>query len=93
MFIYKTAKFSPVWTTILKIHPNFVHQSLMFMFFTKICKFWPFAPKQNHCHGNAPSYCQLRIISNDVLYNYTKSEKVSLGYWEPLWHNVPLPLA
>ena len=28
MFIYKTAKFAPVWTTILKIHSIFVHQTL-----------------------------------------------------------------
>ena len=28
MFIYKTAKFASVWTTILKIWAIFVHQSL-----------------------------------------------------------------
>ena len=28
MFIYKTAKFAPVWTTILKIRAIFVHQTL-----------------------------------------------------------------
>ena len=28
MFIYKTAKFAPVWTTILKILPIFVHKTL-----------------------------------------------------------------
>ena len=28
MFIYKTAKFTPVWTTILKIRAIFVHQTL-----------------------------------------------------------------
>ena len=28
VFIYKTAKFAPVWTTILKIWAIFVHQSL-----------------------------------------------------------------
>ena len=28
MFIYKPAKFAPVWTTLLKIHVIFVHQTL-----------------------------------------------------------------
>ena len=28
MFIYKTAKFALVWTTILKIRAIFVHQTL-----------------------------------------------------------------
>ena len=28
MFIYKTAKSTPVWTTILKIRPTFAHQIL-----------------------------------------------------------------
>ena len=28
MFIYKTAKFASVWTTILKIQTIFVHQTL-----------------------------------------------------------------
>ena len=28
MFIYKTAKFAPVWITILKIRAIFVHQTL-----------------------------------------------------------------
>ena len=28
MLIYKTAKFAPVWTTILKIRAIFVHQTL-----------------------------------------------------------------
>ena len=28
MFIYKTAQFAPVWTTILKIRAIFVHQTL-----------------------------------------------------------------
>ena len=28
MFIYKTAKFAPVWTTIPKIQAIFVHQTL-----------------------------------------------------------------
>ena len=28
MFIYKTAKFAPVWTTILKMRAIFVHQTL-----------------------------------------------------------------
>ena len=28
MFIYKTAEFAPVWTTILKIQMIFVHQTL-----------------------------------------------------------------
>ena len=28
MFIYKTAKFAPVWTTVLKIRAIFVHQTL-----------------------------------------------------------------
>ena len=28
MFIYKTAKFAPVWTTNLKIRAIFVHQTL-----------------------------------------------------------------
>ena len=27
IFIYKTAKFAPVWTTILKIRAMFVHQT------------------------------------------------------------------
>ena len=27
MFIYETAKFAPVWTTIFKIRPIFVHQT------------------------------------------------------------------
>ena len=28
MFIYKTAKFAPVWTTLLKVRVTFVHQTL-----------------------------------------------------------------
>ena len=28
MFVYKTAKFAPVWTTIFKIHAIFVHETL-----------------------------------------------------------------
>ena len=28
MFIYKTAKFAPVWTAILKVQAIFVHQTL-----------------------------------------------------------------
>ena len=28
MFIYKTAKFAPVWTTVLKRRAIFVHQTL-----------------------------------------------------------------
>ena len=28
IFIYNTAKFAPVWTTILKIRAIFVHQTL-----------------------------------------------------------------
>ena len=28
MFVYKTAKFAPVWTTILKIRAIFVRQTL-----------------------------------------------------------------
>ena len=29
MFIYKTAKFAPVWTIILKIRGIFVHETLI----------------------------------------------------------------
>ena len=28
MFIYKTAKFAPVWTIVLKIRTIFVHQTV-----------------------------------------------------------------
>ena len=39
MIIYKTAKFPPVWTTILKIRRVFVHQTLpehVLFFFMKL---------------------------------------------------------
>ena len=28
---------------------------------------------QKCCHGNTLGYCKLKTISNDALYNYTKS--------------------
>ena len=35
------------------------------------------------CHGNALGSCRLKPISNDALYNYTKSQKVSSVNYEP----------
>ena len=32
-----------------------------------------------HCHGNTPGYCQLNTVSNDAVYNYTKSQKVFIS--------------
>ena len=28
---------------------------------------------QKRCHGNALGYCRQKTISNDAIYNYTKS--------------------
>ena len=32
---------------------------------------------QKCCHRNNLGYCKLQTISNDALYDYTKSQKVS----------------
>ena len=33
-----------------------------------------------------PRLLLTKKYSNDALYNYTKSQKVSLVYWKPFWH-------
>ena len=38
------------------------------------------APWQKHCHGNTQGYCGPKTLSNDALYNYNKSQKVSSAY-------------
>ena len=45
--------------------------------FTEILKNWSSAPLQKCCHSNAFGYSGLKTVSNDALYNFTKSQKVS----------------
>ena len=40
MFVHKTAKFAPVWTTILKIQAIFVHQTEHALFEGWTCNLW-----------------------------------------------------
>ena len=54
---------------------------------SKIGKFWSIAPQQKGCHGDTTGYCLLETLSNDALYNYTESQKVSLAYYKPFWHS------
>ena len=49
-------------------------------FFKKNWHFCPSIPWQKCYHGNTLGYCLLKIISNDALYNYTESQKVSSVY-------------
>ena len=43
--------------------------------------------KQTCCHGNNVDYCSLLTISNDAIYNYTKSQKVSSAYCKLFQHS------
>ena len=55
-------------------------------FSTKSWKFRLSTSWQKCCHGNTLGYCQINTVSNDALYNYTKSQKVSSAYCKPFWH-------
>ena len=70
---------------------NFAHGSI------QVCWFWISTKKANISAIWARNmsflskirkicYCWLETISDDVLYNYTKSQKVSLDYYKPFRH-------
>ena len=57
------------------------------IFLTKNWKPRPNAPWQKCCHGNTLVYCRLKTFSNDGLFNYTTSQKVSSAYCKLFWHS------